>query len=548
MAYGAPRQVNPLDNSNATFFGGGGGGGGRSGAGGSWGSYSGNRPTGVAFPPGQGPNGPTTPGAPIQPNSPNEGSNNTTPGGSPGGADPNNFGQPMHPWDMPYGGQFTAPMSGTEQQALGGFSNFMQNGMGLNQSGNYLNDVLSGKYLDLNSNPYLQQIQQGEQGIKDYNDKQAMDRIGSGMALGGNALSGARLGAGADYMRNSNNAFESMMGQLMNQNYGMERGAMNNAPGQAANLANTAQSGYGQLFGMGATPRNIQQHDYDSQYNDFLRQTGAMNHDSERPDNQLMQFLSNAGYKGQYNPTYGSSLMDQLAAAAGQGGWGDIISQFFGGAANGLGGNDQQNQNQNGSVQFDGRVIGHDGPTAPAATGPANYYDRDWYQGALRDAKIKQAAAQQKQNPNSNAAAIATLLMSILGQSGGGKKKSGSVGMGGGGGSLANSAGKAAGSGIKSLWDSIFGPKPGQQPYAATQPGGMQGPENPYGDDLNLPPGGGPSSMDENGVSSSQIDWSNYGYPGDVGGSNTDLSNFLDQYPASGFDSGGGGFDEGVQF
>ncbi len=468
-------------------------------------------------------------------------------GGQPGGSDPNNFGQAMHPWDMPYGGQFTAPMSGTEQQALGGFGNFVGGGMGLNQSGNYLNDVLGGRYLDINSNPWLQQIQQGEQGIKDYNDKQALDRIGSSMALGGNALSGARLGASSDYMRNSNNAFESMMGQLMNQNYGLERGAMNNAPGQAANLANTAQSGYGQLFGMGATPRNIQQHDYDSQYNDFLRQTGAMNHDSERPDNQLLQFLTNAGYHGQYQPTYGSSLMDQIGAAAGQGGWGDIIAQFLSGA--GSGASDTGNA--------DGMVIGHDGPTVPtaapaAASGPANYYDRNWYQNALTQAKVKQAAAQQKGNPNTNAAALVTLLMSILGSSGGksGKAKANSVGMGGGQ-SLANSAGKAAGKGVSSLWDSIFGSKATDPnaPYAATQPGGLQGPENPYGNDLNLPPG---ASVDESG--NGMIDWSNYGYPGDYGqGQNQDLTDYLSSFPSdfTTGDSGAGDYQTGawdVQF
>jgi hypothetical protein len=139
--------------------------------------------------------------------------------------------------------------------------------------------------------------------------------------------------------------------------------------------------------------------------------------------------------------------------------------------------------------------------------------------------------------------------MSILGGSGG-KKKANSVGMGGGP-SLANSAGKAAGSGIKSLWDSIFNkPVDPNAPYAATQPGGLQGPESPFGNDLNLPPG---ASSDQSG--NGQIDWSNYGYPGDYGGSNTGLSDYLNNMPSD-FTMGdvgtGGGGDYGgasdVQF
>ncbi len=529
---------NPFDNPQTGFFGGGGG------VGGGWNSFGGGAHPGY----GGGGNHPP-PGAPkpgVTPPVPTEGNNNPSPtgGGFPGGGDPNNFGQAMHPWDMPYGGQFTAPMSPYENNALQGFNDFVGGGMGLNQSGNYLNDVLGGKYLNLNSNPYLQQIQQGEQGIKDYNDKMALDKIGSSMALGGNALSGARLGATSDYMRNSNNAFESMMGQLMNQNYGMERNAMNQAPGMASNLANTAGGAYMQLFGMGATPRNLQQHDLDSQFNDFIRQTGALNHDSERPDNMLLQFLSTAGYKGQYQPTYGSSQGDILGNLAGQGGWGDILQQFFGGLTSG---DQTQTQDQGTGVQFDGQVIGHDGPAAPAASGPANYYDRDWYQNALQQAKIKQVASMQKQNPNSNGAAIAALLMSILGGSGGGKKpKSGGAGMGGGP-SLANNAGKAVGKGVGSLWESIFS----KNPYPYDSPAGKAWREQfTYGSEPKFPA----EEMGYSGDGSENMPGA-IGYTPDnplSGGGQTSFADYYNDLPYN-FDNAGNGpnignFDPGFDF
>jgi hypothetical protein len=76
--------------------------------------------------------------------------------------------------------------------------------------------------------------------------------------------------------------------------------------------------------------------------------------------------------------------------------------------------------------------------------------------------------------------------------------------MGGGGGSLANSAGKAAGSGVKSLWDSIFGKKPEQ----------MGGPNDPFANSLDTP--GSPYYQGPGGDTSGLFDPNNFaGNPND---------------------------------
>jgi hypothetical protein len=361
-----------------------------------------------------------------------------------GAANPGTFGQSMYPWLMPWGGNYTAPMSGYEQGALGGYNNFVQGGMGLNPAGGYLNNVLSGQYLNMNTNPYLQQIQQGEQGMKNYNDQQALNKIGNSMALGGNAMSGARLGATSDYMRNSNNAFESMMGQLMNQNYQGERGLMSQAPGQLANLANTAGSGYAQLFGMGALPRQLQQNDLTSQYQDFLRQGQGMQSAYQTPDQQIMSMLYGGGYKGQYQPIYGSSTLDQIAGNLGSSGI-DYASLF--------------NSLLGSNTGADGQVIGYD--SAAPVGGPSNYYDKNWYLNALTNAEAQQqqSIANAQKGPNTTIPAILTLLTSLLGG-----KKSGGVGGRTGG---INGGSGSGGGGKQSLIDAIMNRNNPYQPGSA---------------------------------------------------------------------------------
>jgi hypothetical protein len=178
----------------------------------------------------------------------------------------------------------------------------------------------------------------------------------------------------------------------------------------------------------------LQQNDYNSQYNDFTRQTGAMQQGYQNPQQQILQMLYGGGYKGQYQPTYGSSTLDQIAGLlGGQGGlgnidWASLANGIFGGGGTGSG-----TQAQTGA---DGQVIGYDAQ-APIG-GPANYYDKNWYLNALTSAEN---SAQNRTNaaqkgPNTTVPAILTLLMSLLGKGkGGGASKGGGAGAGGGPGS-----------------------------------------------------------------------------------------------------------------
>lgn len=429
-----------------------------------------------------------------------------------------NFGQPLYPWLMPYGGQFTAPMSPTEQNALNQYSGFVEGGQGLDPAYGYLGNVLNNQYLDLNRNPFLQQIQTAMQGMKDYNDQQAISRLQSNAAAGGSALSGALLGGESDYMRNSNNTFQTLMGNLMNENYARERGLQSMAPGQLQGLAGQVGQGYGQMFGMGALPRNLQQNDFNAQYQDWLRQTGGMRDMFQYPDTLTQQLLYGGGFRGQTPNQYGNSTMDMLAGLLGNSGidWqgaGSGILNWLGGLFGGgdTGGNTAEVQPQADGVRYDGAPLGYDA----TSTGPMGYGDANYYNNALTQAQNAFATQQANaaKGPNNTVPAILALLLQLLG---GGKKKQSSNAAKPGGGAQPGAA-----------------PKPGTGPGTGSQPsrGSDQYGLDPY---TGLPPG---ASFNE-GTGTGNIDWANYGYRdpytgqiADMSNPNQDLSEFLSQTP-----------------
>lgn len=527
------------------------------------------RPTGTSLPtgeanPGGGANG--IPG-PVQPTMPNEGgftpnspwdqvgnSGGVAGPGSTSTGGPGNFGQPMFPWLMPYGGQFTAPMSPYEQNALGDYSQFVQGGQGLNGAQDYLSKILSGQYLDLNSNPYLGQIQSGMQGIKDYQDAQALKRIQSQGAAGGSAMSGANLGAQADYSRNSNNQFQALMGNLMNENYGRERGMQAMAPGQLGQIAQQTGQGYGQMFSMGGLPRQLQQQDLGAQYGDWLRQTGGMQQAFQYPDMLTQQLLYGGGFRGQTPNQYGNSSGDLLSGLLGNSDidWGSLLSGAGGFLGNLFGGGTTETGGGGGNGEQlgpDGARLGYDAPPS----GPSSYADSGYYNKALSAAQAKAAQDQAKaaNGPNTMAPALIALLIQMLG---GGKKKNSTnqfkPGVGGAPDKKPNDASKAPGYKTN--------PNAYSSPIGPNNTGG-------YFDFLNQNFGGSPASdygsgMYDNPEQSWQElmnntfgDQSMGGYnpenfgPGDIfGGSDhgndlgpSDLG-FVDDFPS------GGGYDEGT--
>lgn len=235
------------------------------------------------------------------------------------------LGQPIYPWLQRYEGNRTAPMSNEENQGLNAYGNFMNNGMGLGGSQNYMNDVLGGKYLDVANNPYFKQIKDSGQGLKDYQDNQATRRIASSMAAGGNALSGANAAAQGDYMNNSNNQFDQMMGNLYANQYARERGYQQDIPGMQNNMARTEQSGLQGYMQAGALPRQLQQNENDAQYGDWLHQIGQLQ-DQNRYSDQLATQTLRYGYPGSHSPAYGQSGAEQTAG---------LLASLFGKDKNG---------------------------------------------------------------------------------------------------------------------------------------------------------------------------------------------------------------------
>ena len=265
-------------------------------------------------------------------------------GGGNGGfpQDAYNMGGGAYPWLQGYQGQYTAPMSPYEQDALGGFSDFIhgENGGGPSERARgYYGDVLQGDYLG--GSPYMDQIEQGLDTSRAYQDAGALRRIGSSMAAGGNALSGARAGAEADYLGRSNADFNTMIGTMRHQNYMNERQLQDAAARGDMNAADQLARMYGQYSQMGALPRELQQHDYNSQYADWIRQTQEYKDQFRYPDRLALEEL-HAGYPGSSNPNYGNSTADQLmpilamllgGSGSGGGGvnWGNILNNLFGG-------------------------------------------------------------------------------------------------------------------------------------------------------------------------------------------------------------------------
>lgn len=355
-------------------------------------------------------------------------------GGGGNAGNPNaNFGQPIYPWLMPYGGQFTAPMSPYEQNALNSFQDFVNGGMGMNSSRDYLGNVLSGQYVDLNRNPFLQQIQQAMQGMKDYNDQQAIARLQSNAAAGGSALSGALIGGESDYMRNSNNTFQQLMGNLMNENYARERGFQTMVPGQMGSIASLMQGGLGNLMSMGAIPRQLQQNDFNSQYQDWLRQVGGMRDMFQYPDTLTQQLLYGGGFRGQTPNQYGNSTADMLAGLLGNSGidWqsaGSGILDWLGGLFGG--GGTQADTGGNTAQTYDGTPLGYDGPMG--------YGDANYYNNALTQAQNAFATQQANaaKGPNTTLPAILGLLMQLFGRKQQQQKNTSGFkpGLGGGGG------------------------------------------------------------------------------------------------------------------
>jgi hypothetical protein len=263
---------------------------------------------------------------PTNPSATSSSTGTTTPGTSmtfPTGAQTLN--QPMYPWLSPYNGNFTAPMTPYENQGLNAMSSFVGSGENLGGAQSYLGNVLSGQYLDPSTNPNLQKYIDSLSGIHDYQDNLERQRIGSSMAAGGNALSGARAMAESEYQNESNNQYQNTIAGLLNQNYQNERGLQNSAVPLQMGMSNELMGGYGSLMNAGGLPRSIQQNENNAEYADWLRQITGMQQAYQQPTQDMLSLL-HSGYPGssqmQYGPSAASTWESLLAGLLGGGGSG----------------------------------------------------------------------------------------------------------------------------------------------------------------------------------------------------------------------------------
>jgi hypothetical protein len=422
-------------------------------------------------------------------------------GGGQGDQPDLNLGGDMFPWLQRWTGGFQAPTSPWENQALEGMGNFVGGGMGLDDSREYLGGILKGNMLDPN-NKYFDEIQKNGQVLKDMEDQRAMRELQSRASAGGNALSGALMGAEGDYMRGSNASFNQMMAQLRADQYARERGYQQQAPGMANDLSRTEMGGYGQLMDQGQVPRNIQTGEMQGQYADWLRQIQGLQGAYQYPDQMGMAMLNQGNYRGYQTPQYGDSGFAQLMALfpmifgeSGAGGvdWGSIINGvggLFGGGGEG-GGGEGDGADQ---VNPDGHRYYDAGGVSAAASAPRSYRDNPFYQNALTMEQNKAKQPQMMGQGNGVPGAVggtAALLMQILKMlAPKDKKKSNNqfkpgVGGGGGGKEGTNGKNRSSGKADPNAYDKPIGP--GLNPGEGDFPNGYSdmydepiGPEQPF--------------------------------------------------------------------
>ena len=258
----------------------------------------------------------------------------TMPGGFPTGAQ--TLGQSMYPWLTGYQGNFTAPMTPYENQGLNAISQFVGGGENLGGAQSYLSNLLSGQYLDPSTNPNLAKYVSSLSGIHDYQDELEKERIGSSMAAGGNALSGARAMAESQYQNESNNQYQNMIASMLNSDYQMERGLQNQAVPLQMGISNELMGGYGNLMNAGGLPRSIQQQENNAEYQDWLRQISGMQQAFQAPENSMLSLL-HSGYPGSQQQQYQGSAADSwLAALLGNGsGSSGLLNALFGSGTTG---------------------------------------------------------------------------------------------------------------------------------------------------------------------------------------------------------------------
>jgi hypothetical protein len=169
-----------------------------------------------------------------------------------------------------YGGQRVADINPGMRTAITGIQGNVNNPM-LNASKGYTSDVLSGKYMQ--GNPYLQDvINKSTKDITSSFQKSALPQMQSNLAR-----QGAFGGSGwSQANRDINEGFaESLADTISNlryQDYGQERGYMDQSSGRAADLSQIDLGNLQAALSASDIDRQRQQQQMDVDYGDFTEQ------------------------------------------------------------------------------------------------------------------------------------------------------------------------------------------------------------------------------------------------------------------------------------
>jgi hypothetical protein len=129
---------------------------------------------------------------------------------------------------------------------------------GLGAADQYSQDVLGGKYLSPDTNPWLKQM--GDQGAQDITRHYMRATApGASMASMGRGGSGAEMNRQFGAQQALGGELSQFYGNLYGQNYARERGAMGQAAGMQPQLAAARRADVGFGAGMGQSAENYEQ-------------------------------------------------------------------------------------------------------------------------------------------------------------------------------------------------------------------------------------------------------------------------------------------------
>lgn len=249
----------------------------------------------------------------------------------------NNFLPNFRPGEA-YGGQYTAPLTGLENQGLTKLGDFLSSpgyGPTFQAGENQILDTLSGKYMNPNTNPWIQSMI----GLSKQNLADQIDDVRAQRGARGTYFTSEGIQEEGRLAERTQNYLNTIIGQALEN----ERSRQYGAAGQAAEFDQyknqqvpLAQIGASQQFG--GLQRVVDQADLEARYQDYQRQRQEMT----QPLNvaQGLYGVQNpyapksfTSPVTQQNNTFGNimAIIDQINKSGMGGQLGSMFGNIFGG-------------------------------------------------------------------------------------------------------------------------------------------------------------------------------------------------------------------------